>query len=159
MTDHEDEPAPGLEDTADGCHRGVEICDVHQSELAGHAIEGSWLKLGELLGVVDDVGHVMVGSRTMTPSDIDHRSRGVCAYDPSGTCRGNGSGRKPLAAPHVEYSGRPIQFREQSEEAVNGGLVGPAPGLDEFVVPDGDVRPRRAAVSSAHAANSCTRID
>ena len=61
MSYHEDEPTVGAKHPMHGLEGGVQVGNVHQAELAGHAVEGGVVESPQLLCVIHDVADVGVG--------------------------------------------------------------------------------------------------
>jgi len=90
VADNGDEPAAGAQNQPGGHNGRVQVGDVHEPELAGHAI--------------DDVAHGR-GWIGALAGQVDHRLGGVDAGNRGGASLDEGSGGEALPARHVEHSG------------------------------------------------------
>jgi len=104
VADDGDEPAAGAQNPPGGHNGRVQVGDVHEPELAGHAIDGTVGERGQAGGVIDDVAHGR-GWIGALAGQVDHRLGGVDAGNRGGASLDEGSGGEALPARHVEHSG------------------------------------------------------
>jgi hypothetical protein len=130
----------------------VEVRDIHEGQLAGDAIERAWAERVETLGVIHDIRHLAPPRRTVVTSQAHHRLRRIRTDHLGRTGRCDRTAREALPASDVEND-RIVEPRQEPEQALERGLMRAAAGLDELVVPNGDVRPG-GTVLRVHTVNS-----
>jgi hypothetical protein len=120
---------------------GLQVGDVHQAQLAHHAVNAFVVDPDEVLGIAAYVSEVRRPS--MQSSQLEHRFGVVESDDLSRSRRGQRARGQTLPASDVEHY-QTLHVAHQTQRAPQGGVVRTASTTDELVIPRGDIGPRES---------------